>query len=85
LTECPSYTVSSPTETTGIATMIEPPMASPVATETMPANSRISDRGSGNRRRMARAMLSDLAASLLDSYWVSRCSASLELRLSNPQ
>ena len=41
--------------------MIDPPIASPVATETMPAASRINDRGSSNRRNIARNRLSALA------------------------
>ncbi len=35
--------------------MIDPPIASPVAAETSPAASRISDSGSSRRRAIARA------------------------------
>lgn len=53
-TACPSWMVSSPIDSVRISTMINPPISSPVSIEMMPATSRISDRGSSSRRRIAR-------------------------------
>jgi anti-sigma factor RsiW len=55
LTACPSCSVSRPIEIVRIKTMIEPPIASPVRMEMMPATSRISDSGSSSRRSTARS------------------------------
>ena len=85
LTACPSCTVSSPIEIASIATIIDPPMASPVATETKPAARRISDKGSSSRRKRARNALSvRTAASLLRPYWASRRAASSDCRPTSP-
>jgi len=66
--------------------MIEPPIASPVTTETIPAASRISERGSSNRRKIARNRLSALvSASLLGPYCASRRFASSEFKPSSAQ
>jgi hypothetical protein len=46
--------VSSPIDSVRIKTMISPPIVSPVSIEMMPATSRISDRGSSSRCRIAR-------------------------------
>ncbi len=64
-----------------MATMIDPPMVSPVAAETMPAAKRISDKGSSRRRRMALGKLTCRAtASEFGPYSASRASASALLR-----
>jgi hypothetical protein len=86
LTAWPSWIVSSPMDSPRIATMIDPPMPSPVTTETTPAASKISESGSSNRRKIARSRLSAFASvSLLGPYRTSRRSASSELNPSVPQ
>jgi hypothetical protein len=72
LTACPSCRVSSPIDSIGIVTMIEPPVPSPVTTDTMPAVSRISDSGSSRRRTMARATLSFVVRVSLSGAFVQK-------------
>ncbi len=77
LTARPSWNVSRPIDSARIATMIEPPISSPVAAETTPAARRMSDSGSSKRRRMAAGTLARLtAASEFGPYCASRARAS---------